>query len=521
MMCEANIFVATFGAFAKADNEKRARSVDTKEARQAQIKEYYRKWVGVQAPELGQAPRDRDGKPVNLASFRGKRVLLFSFDAGDPYRAPDEKALLANLRALDKAIRSVGRENLAVVGFTKGMQFVSPGALKPDGELEELSDFPMVSGVSTAFRKFSEPYNLMLEPGAILIDSEGILLAFYDHPLTERELLDAVALTDWGKPARQIPVEDTWSGKGPPKPTHTATLVWSRVLPRVVGMTGGDWDLRGSDDLILATPGELLVFDLVEGTQRHGFPIEGIHAGLIYTLGWARAGKENSAVFVTHVGWPRQVPVIGKDGAPLWTLDGFPIGIDSVAWVDLDGVGEKSLIIGFNGGGGLAAFFDGGRKRWGISPHGNIWTVAGIDAIGGRPGLAIFSNGEKLFVVDSNGRDVGTISTYGHEVFKVAASEIDYAGERQVVSIWPANVGTADYAVATDIEGNILWNYPVNLSEAGLLGPNVLAVDVTGDGTKDWRAARTRSATPKECDGATGRPPGANLWPPGGRDIVG
>jgi hypothetical protein len=64
--------------------------MDIAEARQAQIKEYCLRWVGVQAPELGQAARDRDGKPVDIA-FRGKRVLLFSFDAGDEYRAPDEK----------------------------------------------------------------------------------------------------------------------------------------------------------------------------------------------------------------------------------------------------------------------------------------------------------------------------------------------------------------------------------------------------------------------------------------------
>ena len=141
-------------------------------------------------------------------------MLLYSFDAGNKYREPDEKALLANLRVLDKAIRSAGRENLAVVGFTEGMQFVSPGAMRPQEELGELSDFPMVSGITTASRKFNEPYNLMLEPGAILIDSKGILLAFYDHPLTERELLDAMALTDWDKPVQPHPVEDHWSGKG-------------------------------------------------------------------------------------------------------------------------------------------------------------------------------------------------------------------------------------------------------------------------------------------------------------------
>ena len=98
----------------------------------------------------------------------------------------------------------------------------------------------------------------------------------------------------------------------------------------------------------------------------------------------------------------------------------------------------------------------------------------------------IFSNGEKVSIVDSKGRDVGTISTDGHFVLKVAASEMDGAGERQVVSVWPANVGTADYAVATDLKGKVLWKYPVNFDEMGQMGPPILAVDVTGDGTKEW-----------------------------------
>ena len=133
----ATIFVATFGGFThvidsvalalftpvvnlpvETDDQKQARAGDPDEARRAQIKEYYPRWVGVRAPELGQEGRDHDGKPVTLTSFRGKRVLLFSFNAGDFHRAPDEKAVLANLRALDKAVKTVGRENLAVVGFT-------------------------------------------------------------------------------------------------------------------------------------------------------------------------------------------------------------------------------------------------------------------------------------------------------------------------------------------------------------------------------------------------------------------
>ena len=81
---------------------------------------------------------------------------------------------------------------------------------------------------------------------------------------------------------------------------------------------------------------------------------------------------------------------------------------------------------------------------------------------------------------------MGTIATGGHYVTRVAAAEMDDAGERQVVSVWPANVGTTDYAVATDLEGKVLWKYPVNFDGMMQMGPPILAADVTGDGTKEW-----------------------------------
>ena len=80
--------------------------------------------------------------PVTLSSFRGKRVLLFSFDAGNFNRGPDEQALLANLRALDKAIKTVGRDKLAVVGFTQGMQFIWPKSAEAGRGTREVVEFP-------------------------------------------------------------------------------------------------------------------------------------------------------------------------------------------------------------------------------------------------------------------------------------------------------------------------------------------------------------------------------------------
>ena len=103
-------------------------------------------------------------------------MLLLSFDAGNFNRARDEKALLATLRALDKASKTVGRDKLAIVGFSQGDQFVFPGP-RPPGELGQLTDFPVVSAIPTRRRKFNEPYNLLLQPGAILIDGQGVLRA--------------------------------------------------------------------------------------------------------------------------------------------------------------------------------------------------------------------------------------------------------------------------------------------------------------------------------------------------------
>ncbi len=466
------------------------REVDPDKENQARINDYYASWIGVRAPELDPEALDHHKKPVILSSFLGKRVLLFSFDAGNFNRGVDEKVLFANLRALDKARRTVGLDKLAVVGFSQGDVFVFPGP-KPPGELGELTDFPVISAVPTSRRKFNEPYNLLLQPGAILIDRKGVIRAFYDHPMSEPELLDAVKLGDWDKPVRPAPVEDPWSGKGPPKSTHDAAVAWSRDIGGVVGMTSGDWDLRGSNDLILANRGgffgvgKFIVIDPEDGKERHRFSFKEIHSIMSYTVGWARVGNEKSAVFLTYQGWPREVPIIGKDGAPLWTLGKFANGIDSVAWADLDGSGSKSLIVGCNGGGGLETFVDG-RKRWSITPPGNIWSVTGIDAKGGRPGLVIYTDGEEVCVLDAKGAKVSTIARGGQGIMPVVAAELDDAGERQVVAVCPAVVGTIDYAVATDLKGKVLWKFPVDDDAMRDLGTTILAADVTGDGTKEW-----------------------------------
>ena len=173
----------------ETDDEKKARAVDKDEARRAQIKEYYPRWVGVRAPELGQAARDHDDKPVTLLPSEGSESSsLASMPA--TYRVPDENAPLAIFAPSTRRSRqSVGKSSGR--RLHQGNAIHLARSAEPEGELGSCR-ISLLLRLTTAFRKFNEPYNLTLEPGAILIDSEGILLAFYDHPLTEQELLDAV-----------------------------------------------------------------------------------------------------------------------------------------------------------------------------------------------------------------------------------------------------------------------------------------------------------------------------------------
>src|SRR5207253_8032616 len=137
----------------------RAVGIEADAENRKQIQAYYDRWLGVKAPELGSDAVDRTtGPAVKLSAFRGKRVLLIGFDAGDLHRLPDEPALLKTLRAVDKARKTARPEKLAVVGFTRGVIFTWPGAGKPAGELGQLTDYPIVSVTN---RTFNEPYNLL------------------------------------------------------------------------------------------------------------------------------------------------------------------------------------------------------------------------------------------------------------------------------------------------------------------------------------------------------------------------
>ena len=77
----------------------------------------------------------------------------------------------------------------------------------------------------------------------------------------------------------------------------------------------------------------------------------------------------------------------------------------------------------------------------------------------------------------ATGKKVRTFPNEGHNVTCFAAAELSEAGLRQMLAVWPAIAGTLDYAVATDLNGKVLWKLKYGvLAEFELLDMTGLAV---------------------------------------------
>lgn len=184
-----------------------------------QTRDYYSEWIGVQAPEFPRPLRDRrdNGPELRLQDFRGKRLLLAAFDAGDFVNGPqDKKALVEQLTALHNLREQYGT-NIAVVGFTYGTMFFMPDD-SPPAEIKDLTDFPIVNNNKFRDAPLPEPYNLLQRwPSLFVIDKYGVIIGIYSPPLVGSNILQACAIDNWtGKvhlPPREAPSEavKNWS----------------------------------------------------------------------------------------------------------------------------------------------------------------------------------------------------------------------------------------------------------------------------------------------------------------------
>lgn len=215
-------------------------------------------------------------------------------------------------------------------------------------------------------------------------------------------------------------------------------------------------------------------------------------------LRWTEIKKGQTALLAFEGGWPDRVSILGAKGSILWEYQwGHPevhvYAINAVHWVDLQGRGEKDLLVGFNGR-GIHAVDPSGKRRWQALTRGSVSAVAGIDARGGRPGLALYSDGGKIQVLDAGGRKVRQLPNEGHPVYLFAAAELDDRGTRQVLAVWPAFVESFDYVVSTDLEEKVFWKYPVDYYNMLYIGNRkyIDFIDIDGDGERVWVIATGR-----------------------------
>lgn len=466
-------------------------------------REYYAKWIGVRAPVISSSAKaGLDGPPIRIEDFRGRRLFLFSFDAGNFVAdGPPTEKIAADLESVNRMLKDAGHTNTAAVGFTEGVCFFFPED-KLSEQMRQLRRIPVFPIANTTNRRFGEPYNLLCRPGGIVIDRNGVILAVYPHKVSPAEITGVADLRDWTGETRTAPLPDPWDSKAPPTPTRTFAEAWklpfegARVVKlmgrssAVIALGHGKW--INDQDLILAvdSAGKMRAIDS-DGTAKQAFNLRPNPSFVSAVIQCAELRRGKIVAFQLPEGWPRETPLIGSEGRSCWAYR-HPdnAGLDSVACADLDGDGCSEVIVGCNGSAGLCVVDCENKPRWKDTSIGNVWEVAGFDAAGGRPGLVSCASADgAVRVFDAKGKLLRKIPRLGKYCSKFAAAEMNPRGDRQILSYWQAEAGSSDFIAATDIDGNLLWKFPVELPRRGPTHGAMRAADITGDGINEWIVA--------------------------------
>jgi hypothetical protein len=161
---------------------------------------YYKHWIGCKAPPFNCDQSDRTN--YMETSYKGKKVFLYSFDAGNFVDSPNLPQLTKELRRLHQA-RTNSENAFVVIGFTRGLLW-SPcfGETNLPTEIDELSRFPIVNlNNKRGEGALGEPYELLKEPGGILIGTNGIICAIFPYKMTERDFKSISGIPSWkGEP---------------------------------------------------------------------------------------------------------------------------------------------------------------------------------------------------------------------------------------------------------------------------------------------------------------------------------
>lgn len=493
-----------------------------------ELREYQQAWLGVAAPELGPDAQDRmKGPAIRLDALRGRRILLFAFDSGNFVEGADDAKVSATLEALERVRNAEGPDKFRVVAFSAGIgMFPEHWGIPVTPEMRRLTAFPIVNPTR---RHFAQPHAQLADligvrggGGGIVVDRNGVIVAFFNKPMTEREMRKAAAMPDWAGAPRPAPESRPAGGLDAPIPTHDLLLKWRRPWPRVAGVAAGPW-LAGDDDQVLVVespkirniwvgdlalafvgviPAEhrmppplskswLHVLRAFDGAEQSTCPLDVAAGASPLDIRMARIAPGRPVFSVCNSGWPSDVPVFDTSGSLVWKYKAAgPLGsagVDSAAWADLAGDGMATLVVGFNGAVGLHLVGADGQARWSNTQFGNIWCVDAIAAAGGRPAVILCSESHgQVHAFDPVGKHKAALTPAGTYVTTFAAAEMTPQGERQILSIEPERVVKAANAVCRDMDGKPLWRWAMGRDERLPIPSPLRAADMTGDGTKEW-----------------------------------
>jgi hypothetical protein len=119
----------------------------------------------------------------------------------------------------------------------------------------------------------------------------------------------------------------------------------------------------------------------------------------------ARLGPSGAYGYLTRdESWAVPTTLFDKDGHVSWRSEENLPGVDDSVPADLYGDGKLSVVIGFNGNGGLALFDEQGKRLWKKEEH-NVWHVETLDIDGDGREEILHSNAKGELLVRNGSGD--------------------------------------------------------------------------------------------------------------------
>jgi len=158
-------------------------------------------------------------------------------------------------------------------------------------------------------------------------------------------------------------------------------------------------DREGADILVVGSHGADFIDFAGQIKKQVRFSIEQ-HSPVVV----ARMSQSGEYGYLTrHESWAVPAMLFDKEGRVSWRSEGTWPGVDDSVPGDLYGDGKLSVVIGFNGGGGVALFDVQGKRLW-KKEERNVWHVETLDTNGDGREEILHSNAKgQLLVRNPNG----------------------------------------------------------------------------------------------------------------------